>query len=503
MTTTKRKRKSRERDTVIPLHHVDVNHGKKKKEQKALSVFLFVTIIMLLGIASSLFDIVVACFRDSKKKSDAAKNRVVKIRSSWKDESKRFSDRMFFRLFRMPRPCFNRLCARIERVVGKKEFKSEQYIQKLKEQKFETQESRMFHATTHTTGEYIPGEIKVCLALRYLAGGSYLDLYLWYNSDPDYIINIVRQVIENWFCNDEVMRIDIYRDVLQNSQNVKRISEEFAIGSDGILKGCIGAIDGWLVKIKCPSLFEVSNPGKYMSRKGFFALNVQAIVDKKKRILWRHIGQKGSAHDSTVFKNTKLYKHLLLISDELYRKGLYIVGDSAYSIRNFILCPYDNTKPNTKEDTFNFFLLSQRIYVECTFGEIDRRWGIFWKPLEGSLQNHRNTIDAAMRLHNLIVDYREEMKSNGMMDQVDEDFENEELMYDSDEFLIENSGTTLGVFGDNIGVRGRQEADQTLQKNRGIEMRDRFCEQFKQAGKSRPKNGEMTGTKDRHNRINV
>ena len=95
------------------------------------------------------------------------------------------------------------------------------------------------------------------------------------------------------------------------------------------------------------------------------------------------------------------------------------------------------------------------------------------------------------------------MKSNGMMDQVDEDFENEELMYDSDEFLIENSGTTLGVFGDNIGVRGRQEADQTLQKNRGIEMRDRFCEQFKQAGKSRPKNGEMTGTKDRHNRINV
>ena len=162
---------------------------------------------------------------------------------------------------------------------------------------------------------------------------------------------MIRDVIDNWFCNNQVMEINIYKNVLQDPIQLQRITSEFSTKSNGILKGCFGAIDGWLVKIKCPTLLEVNNPGKYMSRKGFFALNVQAIVDKRKRILWRHIGQKGSSHDSTVFKNTKLYQHLVLISNDLYEKGLYLVGDSAYSIRSFLLCPYDNTRPNTKEDS--------------------------------------------------------------------------------------------------------------------------------------------------------
>ena len=32
----------------------------------------------------------------------------------------------------------------------------------------------------------------------------------------------------------------------------------------------------------------------------------------------------------------------------------------------------------------------------------------FWRPLVGSLKGHQDTIDAALRLHNYIVDYREQ-----------------------------------------------------------------------------------------------
>ena len=63
--------------------------------------------------------------------------------------------------------------------------------------------------------------------------------------------------------------------------------------------------------IKCPSLSEVKNHGKYFSRKGFNALNIQAIVDRDKRILWRFIGAKGSSHDSAVFKDSALHKFLM------------------------------------------------------------------------------------------------------------------------------------------------------------------------------------------------
>ena len=131
-----------------------------------------------------------------------------------------------------------------------------------------------------------------------------------------------------------------------------------------------------------------------MSRKSVFALNCQAVCDKQKRILWRCTGERGSSHDSTVFRNTQLYEHLMLIQDELYAHGLYLVGDSAYSLRTFLLCPYDNTHTCTEEDTFNFYLSSARIYIECAFGKIDRRLGIFWRPLEDSMESHQYTIDA-------------------------------------------------------------------------------------------------------------
>ena len=53
------------------------------------------------------------------------------------------------------------------------------------------------------------------------------------------------------------------------------VARHFATGRNGgTLCGIIGALDGWLVKIKCPSLKQdgVANPGGYFSRK--FELNI-------------------------------------------------------------------------------------------------------------------------------------------------------------------------------------------------------------------------------------
>jgi hypothetical protein len=49
-------------------------------------------------------------------------------------------------------------------------------------------------------------------------------------------------------------------------------------------------MDGWLVRIKCPDLNRLiilvnASP----ENDEFYAINVQAIVDKEKRILWRSI----------------------------------------------------------------------------------------------------------------------------------------------------------------------------------------------------------------------
>ena len=94
-------------------------------------------------------------------------------------------------------------------------------------------------------------------------------------------------------------------------------------------------------------------------------------------MLWVSYSHKGGSHDSSCFRATRLYGQLHKIASSLLDKGLVIVGVSAYCIESFLLPPYDNTSPRTPEDDFNFYHSSPRITVECVFGEIDIRWGIF------------------------------------------------------------------------------------------------------------------------------
>ena len=134
------------------------------------------------------------------------------------------------------------------------------------------------------------------------------------------------------------------------------------------------------------------------------------------------------------------------------------------ALRSYMLTPHDNALPDPKEDNFNFFLSSNRIYVECAFGEIDRRWGILWKPLEGSLQNHQYTIDAALRMHNFIVEFRELQMNEGKIN-VDDDLE--ELNIESDNFVMNHPSIVLGPIAEETQFeRGTRGGPQPLKQNR-------------------------------------
>ena len=86
--------------------------------------------------------------------------------------------------------------------------------------------------------------------------------------------------------------------------------------------------------------------------------------------------------------------------------------------------------------------------MECAFGEIDRRWGFFWKPLEGALVHHQyTTIDSALRLHNCIVNYREEMGEGGGDHQRSE---REEFDLLSDEYAANNPFASLGPIAEEM-----------------------------------------------------
>ena len=104
----------------------------------------------------------------------------------------------------------------------------------------------MLIAHTAKNGDYIPGEVKVAMTLRILAGASYLYMFLWFNVNPDYVREMTHKVRKHWFCNDAVMAIDFYK-VMDDSQATNRIRQEFSVKKNYIMNSCIGALDGWLV----------------------------------------------------------------------------------------------------------------------------------------------------------------------------------------------------------------------------------------------------------------
>jgi hypothetical protein len=54
-------------------------------------------------------------------------------------------------------------------------------------------------------------------------------------------------------------------------------------------------------------LDNVNDEKLFHSCKGFYGLNVQAIVDRNEKVLFCSITSQGAEYDSTVFKHSSLY----------------------------------------------------------------------------------------------------------------------------------------------------------------------------------------------------
>ena len=419
----------------------------------------------------------------SQLRRTASKNRRFRKRQSWTSFQSKLTDTQFRRYFRMERGCFRSLCRKIEEAVGDSEFKSESYLRNLRTGAVPNSVKQKFDKIHQkTTGGFISGEIKVAMTLRLLAGGSYLDLGLLYEMSFSYTYEIFHHVVKNWINNDKLVKIS-GKDFFDDENKLKESATEFARKSNGLMWGAVGALDGWLVKIRQPSKIRdrVKNPASFFSRKGFFAVNVQVIVDRKKRVLCRSMLCRGAEHDSSAFKQCSLHKALQRKWNWLREKGCFILGDSACALRSYLLTPFDRTVHGTAKDNYNFFHSSSRICVECAFGEIDMRWGILWKPLKFNLVNSIQVIDACLRLHNFIVDYRQEKERESVLDELERSVFNE----DSRRFLAVNPGHRANgaheAHGEDLldenGARviacgGRPSTDDVACREAGVEIRE-------------------------------
>jgi hypothetical protein len=324
-------------------------------------------------------------------------------RHSFDQITRALSPIQFRRMFRMNRDSFARLCNCIALKVGDRVFKSDQWLSSINSAEQDTSNTTRSRTTcvTDALGGTLPGEVKVAVMLRLMAGASYLDLLLIYRISNASVYSVFHEA-NGWVLTTFQFPLKNWI-VTKNEATLNTVASAFSSASGGIFGNCIGAI-----KIKSPCASNmIQDPGNYFCRKGFYALNVQAICNKYRQVLWMSTGHKGSTHDSTAFLETNLFKILVENADWLEDRGYFIFSDSAYPLMGHLLVPYSDATSQSPEDAFNFWLSNSRINIECAFGEIVMRWGIFWRKLVFDIQHVGKIVTAAALLHNFLVDERE------------------------------------------------------------------------------------------------
>lgn len=113
--------------------------------------------------------------------------------------------------------------------------------------------------------------------MRWLAGGSYLDIGIIHGVGKTTLYKLIDHFIDDFLeLNEYNLKFPIGpdRDDLRD-----KIESDFAALSGGLLRGCLGALDGIVVAIKKPENISAKDA---KNRKGYFAFVVQAICDANK-----------------------------------------------------------------------------------------------------------------------------------------------------------------------------------------------------------------------------
>ncbi len=139
-----------------------------------------------------------------------------------------------------------------------------------------------------------------------------------------------------------------------------------------VLKGCVGALDGFFQPTICPTTKESDGfprayySGHYQS----YGLNCQAMCNSRLRFQLFTVVAPGQTNDAVTYEATGLHD----IIDKL-PSGLYVAGDAAYVLTEHLLVPFTGScRQDPDRDSYNFYLSQLRIRIEMTFGLLTTKW---------------------------------------------------------------------------------------------------------------------------------
>jgi hypothetical protein len=344
----------------------------------------------------------------------------------------------FKRMFRMSPEAFNILLEKVSDHLG------------------DLYENDTHHIyASNSSGSLISNKTKLAATLRWLAGGSYIDICF------EFGIGYGSFYQDDGVLWGTMIAIDRAFDIafpFEDDAELKRMADGFSYYSHGHMANCVMAIDGWVCRTRQPYATEVEFPSSYRNRHECFGLVVLAGCDANKKFRMLSCKSSGSTNDVVAW-DISLVKNM--IDDGNLPRKYYIVGDEAFCNTGQVLVPWSGRGLDTWKDSFNFHLSSMRQNIECAFGILTQRWGIFWRPLRCSFNRWTLVITVCAKLHNFCIDMGEG-RGNDVPMRVNEDHEtgDRNVLYDNgnddDVILARPIGDTRRIITEQFGSSGQR-----------------------------------------------
>ncbi|XP_018364516.1 PREDICTED: putative nuclease HARBI1 [Trachymyrmex cornetzi] len=194
----------------------------------------------------------------------------------------------------------------------------------------------------------------------------------------------------------------------------------------------LGIIDGTSIKVRTPAHKIKST---YVNRHDISSVTLQGICDANERFIDVFTGIPAKIHDSRVLKLSDINESLPVICESKY----HILGDAAYSIREWLLVPYkDYGNLTNKEREFNKRFCVTRVLIENAFGLLKGRFRQLTELHLHSIDKISKFIISCCVLHNLCIDNNDDF--NFEFEVVDNNDESNEEVRVEQEVLLRRLG---------------------------------------------------------------
>ncbi|EYC29812.1 hypothetical protein Y032_0005g2276 [Ancylostoma ceylanicum] len=173
----------------------------------------------------------------------------------------------------------------------------------------------------------------------------------------------------------------------------------------------------------------------FMCRKGFYSINLSAIVDADQSFRWISVKFPGSvSRQQGVFRESRIHQEFMS-----GQKTGILLADSGYRAENFILKPILRENRTPAEERFTTAQCRDRAIVERASGSLKKQFSSLHSELRYSPQRCGKIIVAACALGNLAIILKEEEFPDDPDDPVDG------VESDEDDALYEEPDTAAGV----------------------------------------------------------